>query len=91
MVVRDIALDAVQTHCRRLDLQLLDGYVALTGLWPKRDKHGKIRAWRAYCFEFSSTGNERYQGKIVMLGREIENIYLDPYREPENQDKAQWH
>lgn len=80
LAAREIALNAVKAYCLKMDVQLLDEYVALTGLWPKRNAQGKIQAWRSYTFEFSSTGLERYNGKIVMLGNIVQSIYLDPYR-----------
>lgn len=80
MKAREIALYAVKNHCQQMDVQLLDEYVALNGLWPKRDDQGKLKAWRSYQFEFSSTGDERYNGKVVMLGMKILSIQLDPYK-----------
>ncbi|MCF6205147.1 MAG: DUF3301 domain-containing protein [Methylococcaceae bacterium] len=77
---RETALDFVKNHCKKIDVQMLDEYVALNGLWLKRDKKGKIRLWRSYQFEFTSTGNERYNGKVIMLGRTITSIHLDPYK-----------
>ena len=64
-----------------MDLFLLDEYVALNGQWLKRDEHGKLKVWRSYQFEFSSTGDERYAGKAIMLGRQVLSIQLDPYIE----------
>lgn len=78
---RETALYAVKAHCQHLELQMLDEYVALTALWLKRDNNKKLQAWRSYTFEFSATGLERYQGKIIMLGSNILAIQLDPYRE----------
>ncbi len=78
---REIAFNAVKAHCRQLELQLLDDCVALTGFWGKRDENGQWQAWRTYAFEFSSTGWERYNGKIIMLGPKILSIQLEPYRE----------
>ena len=80
MKAREIALLAAKRHCQSIDLFLLDEYVALNGQWIKRDGHGKIKAWRSYLFEFSSTGDERYNGKVIMLGDKVINIKLDPYR-----------
>jgi len=80
LAAREVALSAVKSYCLKMDLQLLDDYVALTGLWPKRNTQGKIQAWRSYTFEFSSTGRERYNGKIITLGNTVESIYLEPYR-----------
>lgn len=78
---REQAFASVKIHCKKLNLQLLDEYVALNGFWMKRDTHGKYQAWRSYLFEFSSTGFERYNGKIILLGDKILSIQLEPYRE----------
>ncbi len=81
MKAREIAFRAVKTYCNKMDLFLLDEYVALNGQWLKRDEHGKLKVWRSYQFEFSSTGDERYAGKAIMLGRQVLSIQLDPYIE----------
>jgi hypothetical protein len=80
MKAREVAFRAVKTYCHEMDLLLLDEYVALDGQWLKRDEHGKLKAWRSYQFEFSSTGDERYTGKAVMLGRQVISIQLQPYK-----------
>jgi hypothetical protein len=77
---REIALAAVKVHCHKMDVQLLDEYVALNALWPRRDELGKVKAWRSYQFEFTSTGDERYNGKLIMLGRAVISIQLGTYR-----------
>lgn len=78
--VREIALAATMRHCNDMELQMLDGYIAFNGLSLKRDLSGKIHIARAYQFEFSSTGAERYNGKIYMLGRRVASIQLEPHR-----------
>ncbi|WP_101757667.1 DUF3301 domain-containing protein [Oceanicoccus sp. KOV_DT_Chl] len=78
--IKQTALSAVRRHCKTLDVQLLDDGVVLKGFWLKRDAGGSIRLWRSYNFEFTSTGNERYKGQIILLGRRVENIHLDAYR-----------
>ncbi len=80
MQAREQALQAVLLYCRKMDISLLDDCVALTAAWFKRDEQGKWRAWRSYGFEFTVTGYERYQGKIVLLGRRLESITTEPYR-----------
>ncbi|HIF54400.1 MAG TPA: DUF3301 domain-containing protein, partial [Methylococcaceae bacterium] len=50
------------------------------GFWLKRNEQGKFMGWRSYQFEFTSTGEERYHGKVIMLGRQVINIQLDAYR-----------
>ncbi len=83
MKAREIALRAAKAYCQKTDLFLLDDYVALNAQWVKRDEYGKMKAWRSYQFEFSSTGHERYNGKVIMLGDKVINIMLDPYRMPD--------
>jgi len=76
LAARERALQAAQRRCERLGLQLLDDTVALRGLWFKRNERGQQTLWRAYGFEFSVTGGERYQGRVVMLGNRVEQIDL---------------
>jgi hypothetical protein len=95
--VKEIAFHAVQRYCRQSHIQLLDDYVALNALWCKRDQQGKLRAWRSYLFEFTASGNDRYQGRIVILGEKIQFIQLDPaFQKPletqqPDQDTPRWH
>ena len=80
MKSREAALHFVNNHCRKLEIQLLDEYVALNALWIKRNTFGKLVLWRSYQFEFTSTGNERYHGKVILLGKKITGIELEPYK-----------
>ena len=77
---KEIAFEAAMDHCLAMEVQMLDGYVALNGIRLKRDKTGKMLLRRLFLFEFSSTGNERYNGTVLMLGRRVESIYMEPYR-----------
>ncbi len=77
---KEIALATAKNHCLAMEVQMLDDYVALNGLSLKRDKAGKIQLSRTFLFEFSSTGNERYNGAVLMLGRKVSAINMEPYR-----------
>jgi hypothetical protein len=77
---KEIALKAVRAHCQRLEVQMLDEYVALSCIRLRREQAGKIRFQRTFLFEFSSTGSERYNGVCVMLGKRVESIQMEPYR-----------
>jgi len=79
------AYHAVKQHCQRLDLQMLDDYVAFKTIRCQRDNHGRLKFLRLYQFEFSSTGNERYNGTITLDGRQTLHIHLEPYRIVENE------
>lgn len=76
----EIALAAATAHCHAMEVQMLDDYVALNGVLLKVNKAGKVQLQRLFLFEFSSTGLERYNGTVLMLGRRVESIYMDPYR-----------
>ncbi len=76
---REAALGAAQRHCEKLDVQWLDGNVALQSIWFKRDGQGRLCLRRIYLFEFSSTGERRYAGSVVMLGRRVQSVQLEPH------------
>ena len=69
-------------HCQQLNLQLLDQSMVICGLWPVRGANGRLVLRRRYRFEFSSTGDRRYQGELVMLGLQLEHIELETYKLP---------
>ncbi|MDO3381325.1 DUF3301 domain-containing protein [Gilvimarinus algae] len=77
---KDLAFAAAVRHCREMDVQMLDQSVYLRRLWFKRNSSGALSLWRAFYFEFTSTGEDRYSGRVIMLGRRIEAIQLDPHR-----------
>jgi hypothetical protein len=83
-LAHECAYHAVKQHCQSLQLQMLDDYVAFKTIVVKRNNQGRLRFLRRYHFEFSATGNERYNGTITLLGRQTLNIHLDPYRIVEN-------
>ncbi len=69
-------------HCRSLGLQLLDDGMVITGIRPARNAAGRLVLRRSYRFEFASTGDRRYRGRIVLDGLEQRSIELDPYKIP---------
>jgi uncharacterized protein DUF3301 len=77
---RERALKAGRTACERYELQFLDDTVAFARMRLGRDEDGQLRIKRTYTFEFSDTGNNRRQGAIVMLGAEVADMHLEPYR-----------
>jgi hypothetical protein len=77
---RERALQAGRSACQRYDLQFLDDTVSFTRLRLARNDEGQLRIARTYTFEFSDTGNNRRHGAIVMLGGELQDLRLEPYR-----------
>ena len=80
LAVRERALKAVENYCTKLDLQLLDQNVSLRGLWLKRDDRGRLVPWRRYQFEFTTTGDQRYRGQVVLLGSRLESITSEAHK-----------
>ena len=77
---RERALNAGRAACERHELQFLDDTVAFARLRLARDAEGQLSLARTYTFEFSDTGNNRRHGAIVMLGGELRDLQLEPFR-----------
>ena len=77
---RERALKAGRAACEHYALQFLDDTVSVTRVRLGRDEEGQLRIARTYTFEFSDTGNNRRHGAIVMLGGELADLQLEPYR-----------
>ena len=82
VAVREIALAAARAHCNEMNVQLLDQSVGIHRVWLKRGDDNKIHIWRNYQFEFTSTGNERYKGHIITLGKVVESTQLQAHKLP---------
>ena len=77
------ARELATAHCRQLNLQLLDQSMVITAIWPALSQGGKIEFRRTYQFEFSSIGDNRYQGQLVMQGLRLKSIELETYKLPD--------
>lgn len=67
----------VRQQCQQQGLQLLDDTLMLASMGLQRRP---LRVRRRYDFEFSSTGDSRYQGHVVLCGLRISALYLDAHR-----------
>lgn len=77
---RERALAAGRNACARYGVQLLDETVQFAQLRLARDDAGQLCLRRTYTFEFSDTGDNRRHGAIVMLGGELQDLQLEPYK-----------
>lgn len=80
MLVKERAYVAAQKRCAEMEVQMLDESVYLRRLWFKRGESGRLLLWRAFYFEFTVSGADRYFGRVVMLGSYITHVELDPHR-----------
>ena len=77
--VKNLALNHARQQCNAMQLQFLDQSMALKNLRPARNQGGSLTLSRIYQFEFSSTGEQRYLGRITMLGAKLEGIEMEPH------------
>lgn len=77
--LRERALNLVKQHCAKVDVELLDGNVALRKLTLLPDARGRKRLARVYGFEFTVTGEQRHVGSITMFGPQVGRIELEPH------------
>jgi hypothetical protein len=77
--LRERALERVKQHCAKLDIELLDGAVALKRIGFVKDANGRRRLARVYNFEFTVTGETRHAGTITQFGAHSAQIELAPY------------
>ena len=73
---REAALAEAKTVCAGEGLQLLDETVALQRLSLRRDASGMLRVHRVFGFEYSTTGDSREAGSVVVLGGRVVLVSL---------------
>ncbi len=78
--IKQLALIATKAYCVTMDVQLLDESLALKRIKIRREHSGKLLLLRYFNFEFASTGDDRYQGEVIMHGKTCIGIHLDAHR-----------
>lgn len=68
---REVGVAAARRSCAREGVQLLDDTVAFRSLRPTRDDQGHLTLRRIYDFEYSGSGDDRFQGSVMLLGKEV--------------------
>jgi len=76
---KELACQIGANHCDKMNVQFLDHTVERKKLKFMRDSRGNPCWYRSYQFEFATTGEHRYQGKIEMYGHHLKSIEMDPY------------
>ena len=80
--VRELAVAIAKSSCLENNVQLLDGTVVPKKFAIARAASGGWVFRRTFRFEFSSTGDNRLVGQIVMDGKQhrfldMENLYME--------------
>lgn len=76
----EATLRAAKVRCDELDVQFLDDSVIRDGYRLNRGKGGSLQLVQKFRFEFSTTGDRRYQGKATTVGTKIQTLTLEPHQ-----------
>ncbi|MEJ2361879.1 MAG: DUF3301 domain-containing protein [Gammaproteobacteria bacterium] len=80
LAAKEIARASCLRICQEHDVLFLDDTVALARLRLRRASSGSVQLFRRFNFEFTSDGEQRYQGYVDMLGRRVLQLHMDAYR-----------
>ncbi len=73
---REQAVAACAAVCGERGLQFLDQTVALSHLGLKRNARGRLQLFRAYAFDYSTDGTDRWPGRAVLLGAVVMSVEM---------------
>lgn len=74
------ATRVAKQYCQSMNVSFLNDTVSWQKVRLKRNLKGRMALERSYFFEFASDGQQRYRGEVVMLGKRVKSIQLDPHR-----------
>lgn len=80
MQSKEAAKTAGIQACQNAQVQFLDDTVEQKKIWIRRNERGRLQFCRLFIFEFASDGAYRYQGRIVVIGKRVEEVSMDAYR-----------
>ena len=69
-----------RNNCKKFMLEFLDDTVVMNKIRLRRNHQGHLSFYREYEFEFSSTGEFRYKGKVKILGSHLIDVEMEPYQ-----------
>ena len=75
LYLRELALRAAQDVCARQHLQLLDATVTLQRVAVRRST-GRLLLQRTFQFSYSSDGDDRNVGFVIIAGNHVEQVGL---------------
>ncbi|MGX5172778.1 DUF3301 domain-containing protein [Aliikangiella sp. IMCC44653] len=77
--LKQAAMYASRKRCKEAGVQFLDHSVVQRKISLAKDKLGRWGLQRVYYFEFTSTGEHRYQGTVTAHGHYIVDVELEAY------------
>jgi len=77
---KEIATAHSREACKKVSLEFLDETVAIKKVRLRRNSLGRLVFYREYQFEFTSTGEYRYKGRVKLLGKILLGVEMEPYQ-----------
>jgi len=77
--IKQLALRAAINRCKEAGVQFLDHSVVLHRIGFRKDASKRWKLYREYRFEFASTGESRYVGRVILQGHFAISSELEPY------------
>ncbi len=77
--IKQLALRASVKRCKEAEVQFLDHSVVLHRIGFRKNKANRWKMIREYRFEFTSTGENRYIGRVILQGHYVVSSELEPY------------
>jgi len=77
--IKRLALKAGIKRCNEAGVQFLDHSVVLHRIGFRKNQAKRWKMIREYRFEFTSTGENRYIGRVILQGHHIVSSELEPY------------
>ena len=78
--VKEVATGSAKRLCDSAGVLFLDDSVALSKLYARRTRAGSVAIARRFTFEFCTDGEQRYAGYVDMLGKSVQQTYMQAYR-----------
>jgi len=77
--IKQLALRASVKRCNEAGVQFLDHSVVLHRISFAKNQAKRWKMIREYRFEFTSTGENRYTGRVIMQSHHVVSSELEPY------------
>jgi hypothetical protein len=77
---REVGIRAARASCAREGVQLLDETVACRSTRLARTDNGRVTLRRVYEFEYSGSGDDRYRGSVMLLGKDVTMLDVSAHR-----------
>ncbi|WP_051207930.1 DUF3301 domain-containing protein [Saccharospirillum impatiens] len=79
--LRQIALFHARRSAKKEGVQMLDDSIYLHRMRLARSTDTLFAFQRMYQFEFSTVGDRRFLGWVILRGRRLESVHWQPYVE----------